>query len=218
MVKRKFDIENYIDKSIAVHCKTMKELKIFLDYLSDIKHPFPGYNKEDPEHIICIMYSEYGSNLCVFIHNGWTSPTKRSFRFEYGSIRQHENYDILEFSDFDWFTKYDIEDGMVVLTRRGTKYIKLDGHLINETYNASLADYDIDCKCRYSRDEDIMAVYSSKALCLDQRINKLLTETFCYDDYCIWERNDDVVKLTVEDIEKLLGYKVEIVVERENNL
>lgn len=32
--KPRFDIENYIDKTVAIHCKTMKELKVFLDYLS----------------------------------------------------------------------------------------------------------------------------------------------------------------------------------------
>ena len=121
---------------------------------------------------------------------------------------------------FDWFTIYDIEDGMVVVTRNGAKYIKFNEYLVNEKCNTLplLANYDIDCNCRYSTDDDIVAVYSSRALCFNQGISKLLTMASCFDDYCIWKRNDDVVKLTVEDVEKLLGYKVEIVAGKDNNL
>ena len=219
MVKRKFDIENYIDKSIAVHCKTMKELKIFLDYLSDIKHPFPGYNKEDPEHIICIMYSEYGSNLCVFIHNGWTSPTKRSFRFEYGSIRQHENYDILEFSDFDWFTKYDIEDGMLVTTYDGERYIKLSSYLVGQSSCISLSNYDYLLRNTSNRHKSIVAVYSSDILYTykgisDDFFNYMMSLNCGYaQSYCLYERRQPITpkKLTIEQIEEKLGYPIEII-------
>ena len=216
--KPRFDIENYIDEIVAIHCKTMKELKVFLDYLSSTDHPFPGY-KEDPERIMSDMYSAYRSDLCISINFGWISIT--GGRLGYGPIRQYKNYDILEFSDFDWFTIYDIEDGMVVVTRKGTKYIKFNDYLVSRNCNKLpllLADYDIDCNYRYSTDEDIVAVYSSKALHFDQGISNLLLRTSCYDNYCIWKRNDDVVKLTVEDVEKLLGYKVEIVVGKDNNL
>lgn len=160
--KSKFNIENYTNKAVVVHCKTMKELKIFLDYLSSVDHPYPNY-EENPDYVMCNMYNTYSSNLCVSINYGWNLGC-----LGFGPIKlyEKEKCDILEFSDFDWFTKYDIEDGMVVLTRRGTKYIKLDNCLINEIYRASLEDYDVDCRCRYSKDEDIMAVYSSKALCL----------------------------------------------------
>ena len=110
---------------------------------------------------------------------------------------------------------------MVVVTRKGTKYIKFNDYLVSRNCNKLpllLADYDIDCNYRYSTDEDIVAVYSSTALHFDQGISNLLLRTSCYDNYCIWKRNDDVVKLTVEDVEKLLGYKVEIVVGKDNNL
>lgn len=210
--KPRFDIENYIDKTIAIHCKTMKELKVFLDYLSHTNHPFPGYNREDPGSMICNMYGAYGSNLCVFINDGWASPTEKSCRLEYGSIRQHKNCYILEFSDFDWFTIYDIEDGMVVVTRKGTKYIKFDDYLVNEECNTlPLTAYDRGCNCRCGVNNDIVAVYSSRALYFNQGISKLLTMTSCCDDYCIWKRNDDVVKLTVKQIEEKLGYPIEVV-------
>lgn len=214
--KPRFDIENYIDEIVAIHCKTMKELKVFLDYLSSTDHPFPGY-KEDPERIMSDMYSAYRSDLCISINFGWTSIT--GGRLGYGPIRRYKNYDILEFSDFDWFTIYDIEDGMVVVTRKGTKYIKFNNYLVNGECNTlPLTAYDRECNCRYGTDDDIVAVYSSRALCFNQGISKLLTMASCFDDYCIWKRNDDVVKLTVEDVEKLLGYKVEIVAGKDNNL
>lgn len=206
--KPRFDIENYIDESVAIHCKTMKELKVFLDYLSSTDHPFPGY-KEDPERIMSDMYSAYRSDLCISINFGWTSIT--GGRLGCCPIRQYKECDILEFSDFDWFTIYDIEDGMVVVTRNGTKYIKLGDYLVGERYHTSLANFDRGCKCLYSADEDIIAVYSSRALYVNQGISKLLTMTSCYDTYCIWKRNDDTVKLTVKQIEEKLGYPIEIV-------
>ena len=214
--KPRFDIENYIDKTVAIHCKTMKELKVFLDYLDSTDHPFLEY-KKDLERIMSNMYSAYGSDLCISINFGW--PRTTGARLGFGPIKHYKECDILEFSDFDWFTIYDIEDGMVVVTRNGTKYIKFNDYLVSRNCNKLpllLADYDIDCNYRYSTDEDIVAVYSSKALHFDQGVSNLLLRTSCYDNYCIWKRND-VVKLTVEDVEKLLGYKVEIVRE-DNNL
>lgn len=213
--KPRFDIESYIDETMAVHCKTMKELKVFLDYLSFTEHPFPGY-KEDPDRIMSNMYNAYSSNLCISINFGWSSIT--GGRLGFGPIKHYEKHNILEFSDFDWFTKDDIKDGMIVVTRKGDKYIKFNDYLVNEKCYKLFVDYDRGCKNLHSSDEDIVAVYSSKALHFNQGISKLLTVTSCCDEYCVWRRNDDIVKLTVEDVEKLLGYKVEIVVGKDNNL
>lgn len=108
------------------------------------------------------------------------------------------------------FTKSDLKDGMVVEYRNGIRYLVLGDKLIGEFTWASLKHIREDLLSN-SGVLTIDKVYTTSAYRLGQLFNdKFLT--------LIWERpkEEPAKKMTVEEIEKELGYKVEIVSDSEN--
>lgn len=108
------------------------------------------------------------------------------------------------------FTKDDLKVGMLVMFRNEWRRIVMpetmgDLYLMGCTEAYSLDNYSDDLKCNSNNDYDIIGVYSLPV--------GYVVDVDIYDlEYrdLIWKRNEPK-KLTVEDIEELLGYKIEIV-------
>lgn len=110
----------------------------------------------------------------------------------------------------DKFTKSDLKDGMVVEYRDASRRMVLGDRLLGFDGNNNLGNYNDNLTDNDSCDAlTIDKVYKSKCLHLNDYFNdKYLT--------LIWERPKSAKKMTVEEIEKVLGHKVEIVSDSNN--
>ena len=105
------------------------------------------------------------------------------------------------------FTKSDLKDGMVVECSNGKRKMLINGAFRGTHCYTAVSAYTDTLECRYN-ESTINKVYTSKALSLSSYFDdKNLT--------LIWERPEEepAKKMTVTEIEKELGYKVEIVSE-----
>lgn len=106
------------------------------------------------------------------------------------------------------FTKADLKDGMVVEYRDGRRRIVLGDYFMDFEIDTIINFYTDELINKLVDDLSIDKVYTSSACTLnDYRKDKYLT--------LIWERpkEEPAKKMTVAEIEKELGYKVEIVSE-----
>lgn len=106
------------------------------------------------------------------------------------------------------FTKADLKDGMVVEYRNGVRRMVLDDKLIGYDghlpMNSLRDDLCYDAVSVVKSQYDVVKVYKSSANIFNSY----------FEDYyltLIWERPKSAKKMTVEEIEKELGYKVEII-------
>jgi|GEM_PF-2902251 len=116
---------------------------------------------------------------------------------------KREGYTILYWEDFiqKEFRKADLRDGMVGITRNGTRYIFLNGFFMNANqvehlcYPERMND---DLTIRNVPSCDIMRICKSKA--------RIFKEYFA-DDHLetIWQRHEEVTEMTVSEIKTALG-------------
>ena len=200
-----FNINEYSCNTV-MHCKTVKEVKILLDYLKATGHPWClSYNKENAYAIAEKIYSQYGEDTCI--------KFKPNCGFAWIYFYKRYNYVVLEFENFDWFNLNDIEDGMFVVTSNGRKYVKLSSYLVGESYCIPLSAYDYFLCNTYNHRKDIVAVYSSDILYPCGGIKELFAHDFNYaKSHCVYEKSVPR-KLTIKQIEEKLGYPVEVVQE-----
>lgn len=125
--------------------------------------------------------------------------------------------------DENMFTKSDLKTGMIIETRKGDKLLVLldcsygykkmslssdiivDGH--TEKWNR-LGDYDDSLKSYTDSKLDIMKVY---------QVNHPYSVHTFDDLILIWERQEPQ-EMTVEEIEKELGYQIKIVSSKEGEI
>ena len=109
------------------------------------------------------------------------------------------------------FAKADLKDGMVVEIRNGKRFLVLNDKLIGKDSWISI-EYILDDLSHNNESltiDKVYAVYATSAYLIEEFFNdKYLT--------LLWERNKKKKKMTVEEIEKELGYKVEIVFDSNN--
>ena len=106
------------------------------------------------------------------------------------------------------FTKADLKDGMVVECRDGERYLVINDKFICNKHWFSISQFANDLsgsKYEYTIDKIYQTTGYSFETLFD---NNYLT--------LIWEREKPAKKMTVEEIEKELGYKVEIVSDNNN--
>lgn len=106
------------------------------------------------------------------------------------------------------FTKADLKDGMVVEYCDGDRRMVLGDKLIGYDSWVDIVAFNDNLECKNNKDLNIDKVYNSDSHILkDYFKDKSLT--------LIWERNkeeeESAKKMTVAEVEKELGYKVEIV-------
>jgi hypothetical protein len=110
----------------------------------------------------------------------------------------------------DKFTKADLKDGMVVETRKGHRYILLNGKLVNNRGSFNFHDIKDDLT-----DKDIPESFSIDKVYISRaNMLKHLFETSLLE--LIWERpkEEEYKEMTVEEIEKALGCKIKVVGEK----
>ena len=105
------------------------------------------------------------------------------------------------------FTKADLKDGMVVEYTDGQRRMVLGDYIISDSISKKLECYNENLEAYRYPAQTINKVYKTRALYFSTIFdNENLT--------LIWERPEEPVKkMTVAEIEKELGYKVEIVSE-----
>ena len=105
------------------------------------------------------------------------------------------------------FTKSDLKDGMVVEYADGRRRMFLNDKVMGDDCYTPLIHFNDDLTHSRVNSNDIVKVYNSSACVLkDYRKDNYLT--------LVWERPEEPAKkMTVAEIEKELGYKVEIVSE-----
>jgi hypothetical protein len=111
----------------------------------------------------------------------------------------------------------DLKSGYVVQTRKGERYIvsrvgqnSFDKYLVNKDHYLNTTIYDEALCSMFGKDDDIVKVYGlSGCPAYAFSITDLSTRPL------LWERPKPK-KITFEQIEKLLGYPIEIVSEANN--
>ena len=136
--------------------------------------------------------------------------------------------DMLELVAPKSFTKPDLKDGMVVEYRNGRRRLVLNEKFIGEDGNTHFNDFNNDLTSAKDgrslfgarfQDFDIMKVYSTAAeytkyLFAELGFLKIILLLTSIDELTlIWEREEESEhkEMTVEEIEKELGYKIKVV-------
>lgn len=93
-----FDITNYINIDVCMHCYTEEEARVFLDFLHDSGRTWSSKDsyKGNTE------FKRYKENTCYAFNKG-----------KYGRLEIFKNmgFIVLEFEDFDW-SKYGYKDNL----------------------------------------------------------------------------------------------------------
>lgn len=184
---KKFKFEDY-KNAYVMHCKTEEEAKKFCKVMY-----------EDGRRWITGKAYMSGNNY-------WDEAKEQTcYNFNagrYGNISVYKGYIILNFSDFDWsedkmFTKADLKTGDFVVETYGVEIVNKEYNVLicrNGGFNI-LSELDIN---------DIEKVYRPK--------NEM---TCCFNNYnkgtLIYDRSEQPVEMTIEEISKALGKKVKVV-------
>lgn len=196
-----FNWDEFMNKNnkIAVHCKTKKEAIDFCKKMD--KHG---------------MKWNGGASYCD--RNNWDIYKEETvYSYEvYANyyFYEDEGYKILEWSDYMEKDPIDyLEYGYVVKMKDGVlgMYMPYENGSCFDLEDSSccmyLRYYDSNLKHNDNNNNDIVAIYGFTRYGSDTR--KLTIK----DRPLIWERPEEVKKMTVSDICKELGYKVEIIAE-----
>ena len=106
----------------------------------------------------------------------------------------------------------ELKEGMIIECRNGERYLLRTacGKLVASSNDEYMnLDYDEELNENkyfnkyFNKDFDVMKIYTSKALIL----NNLFNDTYLE---CIWERKEPK-KMTLAQISKALGYEVEVI-------
>lgn len=182
----RFDINDYKGKYV-MRCKTKEEAKEFCDYIDC----YGIYYNPDTS------FNYHNGNICYnFNVNTFDS---KDFYEKYG-------YTILEWSDFkeNKFAKAYLKDGMVVEFNNGERRLVLGDRLIGFDKGNDLVWYLVDLTWGGGDSHSIHKVYKSIAY----NFNNIFK-----DDYLtlIWERKEEPVEMTLEEICAALGKEIKIV-------
>lgn len=197
---KKFKFEDYQGK-YAMWCKTKEEAKKFGKIIDgDGRQWFPINAPKDYEHNT--SWEGYGEETRYAFNDGL-----------YGTIGflKLQGYTILNFSDFDWsedkmFTKADLKTGDFVVRANGREEMivrEYDVSMLNNGGFTSLKSLNNDLTDNNPTWE-ITKVYRPK-----------VGSQCCFKHYeqgtLIYDRSEQLVEMTIEEISKALGKKVKVV-------
>jgi hypothetical protein len=108
------------------------------------------------------------------------------------------------------FTKQNLKDGMVVKLRNGRKYFVCDNLLMGQSSFIDLNAFNNELEQLGSDEFDIVGVYKTKG----HQFNNVF---FDANLTLLWERREEpkYKEMTVEEIEKELGYKIKVIADKE---
>ena len=142
---------------------------------------------------------------CVFTINSINPNILNNIR-HYG-VKEDCGYvfydDELELLTENHFTKFDLKNKMVVELKNGLKGIIVDNLIIGKNFFSDLSKYNDDLT-NFGKNLDIVAVYEPWAY--------MGFEDYLNDNNLalVWKR-EELVKMTKEEIEEELRYKIEII-------
>lgn len=86
---KRFNIDDYVDEDVVMHCNTKEEAKIFCEYLHRLGLTWAS----GTSYLNVESWSNYTKNTCYSFNEG-----------QHSSVCWYvmNGYDILEFDDFDW--------------------------------------------------------------------------------------------------------------------
>lgn len=96
-MKPRFNIEDYPDRDVAMHCLNAGDAAIFLEYLNSIGRTWIGGAEYNCGHT---HYNRYGSQTSYAFNRG---------QFGTADYYSEHGYEVLLFSDFDW-NEFDISE------------------------------------------------------------------------------------------------------------
>lgn len=197
---KKFKFEDYQGK-YAMWCKTEKEAKKFGRLMDSHGRQWFSINApKDYEHNT--RWEDYDKETCYAFNDGL-----------YGDVRflTRNGYTVLNFSDFDWseeklFTKADLKTGDFVVRANGREEMivkEYDVSMSNSGGFTSLKSLNNDLTDNNPTWE-ITKVYRPK-----------VGSQCCFKHYengtLIYDRSEQLVEMTIEEISKALGKKVKVV-------
>lgn len=124
----------------------------------------------------------------------------------------YDDHFTIESNCFDWdyraietfkFKKDDIQFGDIITTRNGERYVYADGHLYGED-----ATYYLDC-------EDYEDIFNDKLTYCDKSEEEYDIIKIERNEEVIYERDEEVREMTLQQIIDELGYEVKIIKEEE---
>lgn len=206
---KKFDLRLYRTETMAMHCKTELQARIFCNYL-------------DSQGLTWLTSEKYTEDNCFRFYKDKTLYYFNQGAFgELNEETEKEDY-ILEFEDFDWsdqknsFIKEELKNGDIVETKNKLLYLVSDELLIGDYDCLDLDFYNDDLTFIGSPTTpayDIEKIYKVKKDIKPFNITKLLDINNTNNYQLIWERDKPPVDLTKSQIEELLGYSINIVEE-----
>lgn len=209
--KKMFDFEKYKGHYV-MHCKTEEEAKDFCRVMHE-----DGRCWSDGESYANITaWSEYKEHTAYYFNEGKFGDIKNVNSAYHRYLGFDADYRILEWSDFmkkKVFTTTDLKTWDIILRENGEVAIVLpyDGsnHTILFSGGATLVlehFYDDDFTHSISTGPNIIAVRRVANIC-----------DLCYDAFdkklgrLVWEREEPVEEMTMDDVCKALGKRVKIV-------
>lgn len=203
---KNFDWNRFKEEKIAVHCKTEREANDFCEKADkqNIKWGFlrKVFEKNN-------LWNNFKENTC-YNYN-------RDLGFNYDGLSycdidyyKKRNYKIIEWSDYmnKEFTKEDLKDWMLVVTRNDDRWIVTkDATILSGEGNEFISFFNyINFKNRYNSKYDIVEVYSERKygnpIVLTKDGRKLL-----------YKEEEEVEEITLSEIEQMLGKKIKIISE-----
>lgn len=200
MKKLEFNWKEFMnqDNDIAVHCKTEEEAKDFCRKMHE-----HGLKWCDGDSCLEITRWKTYEEDTVYYSKG-TYGRKTKAKENNRKIIKWENYMTEEKKEFP---KTDLKDGMVVETRNGSLYEVLGDKMLNADGWTNLDSYRDNLKRPTGIEFDIVSVYK-----VDLSKVCKIADIFKKENLIlIWQREDEVIEVTMEDIEKMHEKKVKIV-------
>ena len=185
--------EDFKNGKIAVRCKTEKEAKKFIKqcYKHGLKWHYGNENNTYWEDVNEKIYYECDGVYIYYLD--WKS----------------NEITVVEYKEDN---QMELKEGMIIECRNGERYLlrtacgelvaSSNDEYISLDYNEELNENKYFNKY-FNKDFDVMKIYTSKALIL----NNLFNDTYLE---CIWERKEPK-KMTLAQISEALGYEVEII-------
>lgn len=196
-----FNPKDYKGQQVAMHCKTEEEAKDFCRVLHE-----NGYR--------------WVSGLCLTKNTSWSNygeDTHYDFSDKFGHFEitysegwyfRHNNYKILEWSDFmekKLFTKADLQDGDFLVQRDGLTEVvnlRLGALLIKDGHWNNLDEIEDDLTNKYFEEYDIIKVY--------RPTNKSHFSFNYYENGDLVFDREKIKEISLADLEKQYGCKVKI--------
>lgn len=197
---------------VAVNCDTEEKAMDFLNKCKehelkqgdrfDLLHEYTFFNINRAN--LCYAYDHMNSGRIAYADIAFYKS--RSYKIVEWEIDENMNKE---------FTKTDLKSGMVVEYRNGERRVIVGETLVGECYQNLLSYYSNDLKIMKSNELD--ATHDNLDNLDIVKVFKVQKGMYCMpqflyqipDSEVIWER-EEPKKMTIEQIEKALGYKIEI--------